>query len=125
MFRSPFPDELIDGPSGAETTYGALKQQIELFAWALAARGIGLGDVVALHSPNVPAFATVFHGILRAGATATTVNALYTADEMTRQLQDSGARMLFTVSPLLPVAREAAANAGISDDRVVVLDGAD
>ncbi len=149
MFRSPYPDEvipklsvfdflfgdlapddaqrvaLIDGPSGAETTYGALKQQIELFAGALAARGIGLGDVVALHSPNVPAFATVFHGILRAGATATTVNALYTVEEMTRQLQDSGARMLVTVSPLLEVAKASAAAAGIADDQLVVLDGAE
>jgi acyl-CoA synthetase (AMP-forming)/AMP-acid ligase II len=147
MFKSPFPDEvipklsvydflfkdqtdedaariaLIDGPSGAETTYGQLKAQVDLLAGALAARGIGVGDVVALHSPNVPAFATVFHGILRAGSTATTVNALYTDDEMARQLQDSGAKMLFTVSPLLPVASAAAAAAGIPDDRIIVLDG--
>jgi len=147
MFRSPYPDEvipkvsvydflfkelsaedaarvaLIDGPSGAETTYGALKAQIDLLAGALAARGLGLGDVIALHSPNVPAFATVFHGILRSGATATTVNALYTAEEMGRQLTDSKAKFLFTVSPLLPVASAAAAIAGIPDDKIVVLDG--
>ncbi len=147
MFTSPYPDEvipklsvfdflftelnaddaervaLVDGPSGAETTYGALKAQIELLAGALAARGIGIGDVIALHSPNVPAFATVFHGILRSGATATTVNALYTGEEMARQLQDSKAKMLFTVSPLLPVASVAAAAAGIPDSQIVVLDG--
>ncbi len=147
MFSSPYPDEvipkvsvydflfehlnaddasrvaLIDGPSGAETTYGVLKAQIDLLAGALAARGLGMGDIVALHSPNVPAFATVFHGILRSGATATTVNALYTAEEMGRQLQDSKAQFLFTVSPLLPVASAAAAIAGIPDDKIVVLDG--
>jgi len=65
----------------------------------------------------------VFHGILRSGATATTVNALYTPDEMGRQLKDSGAAFLFTVSVLLPVASAAAAAAGIPDDRIVVLDG--
>jgi len=147
MFTSPYPDEvipklsvydflfndlgaddaarvaLIDGPSGAETSYGALKAQIDLLAGALAARGLGIGDVVALHSPNVPAFATVFHGILRSGATATTVNALYTPEEMGRQLQDSKAKFLFTVSVLLPVASAAAAAAGIPDDKIVVLDG--
>lgn len=147
MFMSPYPDEvipkvsvydflfthvsaddasrvaLIDGPSGAETTYGVLKAQIDLLAGALAARGLGMGDVIALHSPNVPAFATVFHGILRSGATATTVNALYTAEEMGRQLQDSKAKFLFTVSVLLPVASAAAAAAGIPDDKIVVLDG--
>ncbi|MEO8095847.1 MAG: AMP-binding protein [Pseudolysinimonas sp.] len=149
MFRSPYPDEtipavsifdflfgdltpddaqriaLVDGTSGAETTYGALKQQSELVAGALAARGIGIGDVVALHCPNVPAFATVFHGILRSGATATTVNALYTPEEITIQLRDSKAKMIFTVSPLYTHAHVAAQQVGIPDTHVVVLDGAD
>jgi acyl-CoA synthetase (AMP-forming)/AMP-acid ligase II len=115
---------LIDGPSGAETTYRGLLAQIDGVAGALAARGIAPGDVVALHSPNVPAFASVFHGILRAGATATTVNALYTAEEISAQLRGSGARLLFTVSPLLTPARQAAEDAGLGADKVFVLDGA-
>ena len=149
MFRSPYPDEVIpdvsvydflfgeltpddagrvaivDGTSGAETTYGQLKGQVDLLAGALAGGGLGVGDVVALHSPNVPAFATVFHGILRSGATATTVNALYTVDEMTRQLTDSGAKLVFTVSPLLPVASAAATAAGLEQDAVIVMDGSE
>jgi acyl-CoA synthetase (AMP-forming)/AMP-acid ligase II len=116
---------IVDGASGAETTYRQLIGQINLVAGALAARGIGLGDVVALHSPNVPAFAAIFHGILRSGATATTVNALYTGEEMGTQLSDSKARFLFTVSPLLAAAKDAASRAGIADDHVVVLDGAE
>ena len=116
---------IVDGASGSETTYRQLIGQIGLVAGALAARGIGLGDVVALHSPNVPAFATVFHGILRSGATATTINALYTGEEMGTQLIDSKARFLFTVSPLLAAARDAASRAGIADDQVIVLDGAE
>jgi len=149
VFRSPLPDveipdlsvydflfasidaadldriAIVDGASGAETTYRQLIGQINLVAGALAARGIGLGDVVALHSPNVPAFAPVFHGILRSGATATTVNGLYTGEEISTQLIDSKASFLFTVSPLLAAAKDAASRAGIADDRVVVLDGAD
>ena len=148
MFVSPYPDEtipdvsvfdflfghltsedaarvaLIDGPSGAETTYGQLAQRIELFAGALAARGIAPGDVVALHAPNTPAFAVAFHGILRAGAAATTVNALYTVEEMTKQLVASHAKLLITVSPLAPVATAAAEAAGLPADRIIVLDGA-
>lgn len=114
---------LVDGASGAETSYGALVAQIQGVAGALAARGINPGDVVALHSPNVPAFAAAFHGILRAGAAATTVNALYTAGEIESQLRDSGAKMLITVSPLLPQALAAATAAGI--ERVIVMDGAE
>ncbi|KQZ09460.1 AMP-dependent synthetase [Agromyces sp. Root1464] len=116
---------LVDGTNGAETSYRQLVGQIGLLAGALAARGVGVGDVVALLCPNVPAFATVFHGILRSGATATTVNSLYTPDEIGNQLTDAGATWFFTVSPLLPGAKAAAARLGIADDHLVVLDGAE
>ncbi|GAA3940877.1 AMP-binding protein [Microbacterium soli] len=116
---------IIDGSTGAETTYRQLVAQIDLFAGALAARGIGTGDTIAVLCPNVPAFATVFHGILRAGATATTINSLYTPDEILNQLQDAEAEWLITVSPLLPGAKAAAARAGMPDDHLIVLDGAE
>ncbi|MFS0910316.1 AMP-binding protein [Microbacterium sp. 179-I 3D2 NHS] len=116
---------LIDGTSGATTTYRRLVQHIGLFAGALAARGVGVGTRVGVLCPNVPAFATVFHGILRAGATATTINSLYTPDEIANQLTDADAEWLITVSPLLPGARAAAVTVGIPDDHIIVLDGAD
>ncbi|MDT0116891.1 AMP-binding protein [Microbacterium sp. PRF11] len=149
MFQSPFPPieipdqsiydylfgslddtdlgrvALIDPATGAETTYGALRAQVDAFAGALAARGAGVGTVVAVLCPNVPAFATVFHGILRLGATVTTINSLYTAREIGGQLRDAAATWLVTVSPLLPQAAEAARAVGIPDDRVIVLDGAE
>jgi acyl-CoA synthetase (AMP-forming)/AMP-acid ligase II len=148
VFRSPYPDvdipdvsvfeylfgslteeeesriALIDPATGAETTYGALRAQVEAFAGALAARGVGTDTVVGLLCPNVPAFATVFHGILRAGATVTTINSLYTAGEIGKQLKDAAATWLVTVSPLLPQASEAAEAVGIPHERVIVLDGA-
>jgi 4-coumarate--CoA ligase len=149
MFRSPFPDEvipnvsvheflfgnlaaedagrvaLVDGPSGAETTYAQLVGQIDGIAGALAARGAGVGTVIGMLCPNVPVFASVFHGILRSGATATTINALYTPEEIASQLRDSGATFLFTVSPLLPQALEGAAAVGIDAEHLIVIDGAD
>jgi acyl-CoA synthetase (AMP-forming)/AMP-acid ligase II len=116
---------LIDGTSGAETTYRQLIGQIELFAGALAARGVGVGTRVGVLCPNIPAFATVFHGILRAGATATTINSLYTPEEIANQLTDAQAEWLITVSPLLPGAEAAAARVGIDADHLIVLDGAE
>ncbi|QAY62100.1 4-coumarate--CoA ligase family protein [Xylanimonas allomyrinae] len=114
---------VVDGPSGATTTYGGLRAQVDALAGSFAARGFGVGDVVALHSPNVPAFVAVFHGLLRAGVTVTTVNALASGEEIARQLTASGARALLTVSPLLAAAAAGAAAAGIDD--VVVLDRAE
>lgn len=115
---------MVDAKSGTETSYGDLVSRIDSFAGGLAARGIGVGDVVALLSPNSSGFAIAFHGILRAGATATTVNALFTARDITKQLKDSGARLLVTVNALLPQALEGALGAGLTEDEVVVLDGA-
>ncbi|MEP6480063.1 MAG: AMP-binding protein [Rhodoglobus sp.] len=149
MFRGPYPDVVIpavsiydylfgditdadldriavvDGTSGAETTYRELLGQIHGVAGALAARGLGLGGVVALLCPNVPAFTSVFHGILRAGGIVTTINSLYTSEEIFGQLSDSKAEWLVTVSPLLDGAKAAAGKAGIADDHIVVLDGAE
>jgi acyl-CoA synthetase (AMP-forming)/AMP-acid ligase II len=115
---------LIDPSTGAETTYGALRAQVDAFAGALAARGVETGTVIALLCPNVPAFATVFHGALRLGAIVTTINSLYTPGEIEKQLTDADAEWLITVSPLLAGAEVAAAAVGIPADRVIVLDGA-
>ncbi|MDM7832524.1 AMP-binding protein [Cellulomonas edaphi] len=108
--------------AGAErgTTYTELVEQIDGIAGALAARGVVPGDVVALHSPNSPAFVALFHGILRAGATVTTVNSLYTSAEIGRQLADAGATLAITVGALSP-----AMLGHLPDERVMVVDGAD
>jgi acyl-CoA synthetase (AMP-forming)/AMP-acid ligase II len=114
----------IDGSSGAETSYRTLISRIDAVAGALAAEGVAVGDVVALHAPNSPSFVAVFHGILRAGATATTVNALATGHDIATQLRDSGAELIFTVSALLDAAEAGAREAGLGSERIVVLDGA-
>ncbi len=114
---------LIDAKSGSQTTYREMVGRIDAFAGALAGRGIGVGDTVGLLSPNSSGFAVAFHGILRSGATATTINALFTAKDIAKQLTDSNAKLLVTVTPLLAQAKEAAAAVGLADDDVVVLDG--
>jgi acyl-CoA synthetase (AMP-forming)/AMP-acid ligase II len=114
---------LVDAKSGAETTYRDMLARVDAFAGALAARGVGVGDVVGLLAPNSSAFAIAFHGILRAGATATTINALFTAKDIAKQLTDAKASMLVTVTPLVAQAADGAASIGLSADRVVVLDG--
>ena len=116
---------LIDTTTRTGLSYGGLVACIDAFAGALAHRGIGIGDVVGLLSPNTPAFVVAFHGILRSGATVTTVNALFTADEIAQQLRDSHARLLITVTQLRQQAHEAADAAGLSEVEVLPLDGDD
>ncbi|MDH6238398.1 AMP-binding protein [Cryobacterium sp. CG_9.6] len=116
---------IINGATGSTTTYRTLVDQINRVAAALADSGAGAGTVVGLLCPNIPAFASVFHGILRSGATVTTINSLYTPGEIQSQLEAAGATWLVTVSPLLAGARAAAHAAGISNDQIVVIDGAE
>ena len=104
---------IIDGPTGRVLTYAALAHGVDRLAAGLAARGLGRGDVFGILAPNLPEFAVAFHGALRAGCTATTMNPLSSADELAHQLADAGARVLLTVPQLLPVAREAAERAGV------------
>jgi hypothetical protein len=45
---------LVDAKTGTETTYREMIARIDAFAGALAARGIGVGDVVGLLHPTAP-----------------------------------------------------------------------
>ncbi len=106
---------LIDGPSGRVLSYEALGRQAQNVAGGLAQRGFGKGDVFAILSPNCPEYAVVFHGVVLAGGTNTTVNPLYTKDELERQLRDCSARFLVTVPAILDTALAAARDAGVEE----------
>jgi acyl-CoA synthetase (AMP-forming)/AMP-acid ligase II len=113
---------LVSAESGESLTYGSLKTRVDGFAAELVECGIGPGDAVALLCPNTPAFAVAFHGILRAGATVTTVNLLSTAAEIAKQLTAAGARTLVTVTALASAAQEATGMAGLDAGAVLLLD---
>ncbi|WP_127355637.1 4-coumarate--CoA ligase family protein [Actinacidiphila soli] len=103
---------LIDGLDGTTVTYAQLDAFTRRIAAALSEGGLRKGDVLALHSPNTVAYPAVFYGATRAGAAVTTVHPLATAEEFAKQLRDSRAAWIVTVSPLLATAREAAELAG-------------
>ncbi|MFC9507683.1 4-coumarate--CoA ligase family protein [Streptomyces sp. NPDC057002] len=103
---------LIDGTDGTTLSYEQVDRFHRRVAAGLAEAGVRKGDVLALHSPNTIAFPTAFYAATRAGATVTTVHPLATAQEFAKQLTDSAARWIVTVSPLLGVARRAAELAG-------------
>ena len=103
---------LIDGTDGTTLTYDQLDRFHRRVAAALAEAGVRKDDVLALHSPNTIAFPTAFYAATRAGASVTTVHPLATPEEFAKQLTDSGARWIITVSPLLEAARGAAELAG-------------
>ena len=105
----------INGPDNRVVTYGAFAGQVRALAGGLQARGVGPGTTWAIMAPNLPEYAVAFHGIAYAGATVTTLNPTYGAEEIAFQLKDSGATAIITIGLFLEVARAAAKEAGIEE----------
>ncbi len=104
---------LIDGPTGRTYTYRQLPGLIKKLAAGLAAHGIRKGDVFAIYSPNLPEYVLAFHAVACLGATTTMVPPLFTAEEISTQLRDSGANFLLTIPQLMGKARDVARGSGI------------
>src|SRR4051812_33057404 len=119
----PDAPALIDGLKGDTITHGQLAAYVDRMAANLHARGLRKGDVVAVFCPNTPWYPVVFHGIAAAGCVMSPINSLYTPDEIAFQLEDSGAKILITISLFLDRAKEAAGKSPV--DEIVVLDGAE
>ncbi|HND22154.1 MAG TPA: AMP-binding protein, partial [Acidobacteriota bacterium] len=92
---------LIDASSGRTLTYAQIADAIPRVAAGLARRGFQPKDVVAFCCPNLPEFAIAFHAVAMLGGITTTINPLYTVHEMNWQLNDSRAKCVITVAPLL------------------------
>jgi acyl-CoA synthetase (AMP-forming)/AMP-acid ligase II len=138
IFKSPHPDVLIpdialtpfvlgkadrlgdkvaivEAGSGRSYTYRQIADGVRRLAAGLHSRGFRKGDVLAIMSPNLPEYPIAFHGVATAGGVNTTLNPTYTADEIAFQLNDSKARLLVTIPPLVGKAQEAAAKSKVEE----------
>jgi long-chain acyl-CoA synthetase len=77
------------------TTFRDLDDASARIAGLLSSRGVAPHDRVAIMLPNVPAFAVVYYGVLRAGGVVVPMNPLLKAREVAYYLDDSGARLIF------------------------------
>jgi long-chain acyl-CoA synthetase len=92
---------------GARISYAQLGQSADAVASWLQQQGLKKGDRVAIMLPNVMAYPAILYGILLAGGTVVNVNPLYTPRELTHQLQDAGARVLFVLENFGATVEEA------------------
>lgn len=102
------PDAFMVDFLGRKFTYGDMFVQIRRIACGLQAMGVGKGDRVGLYLPNTPHYVAAYYGALMAGAIVVNFSPLYTAAELEHQVEDSGTKILFTLSAraLLPTALE-------------------
>ncbi len=91
---------------GRRFSYRQLFAEAQAFAAGLQALGVVKGDRIGLYLPNVPIYVSAYYGALLAGAVVVNFSPLYTAQELSAQVADSGARLLVTIdsSALLPTA---------------------
>ena len=75
-------------------TYGELERIVNRLAHGLAARGVGLGDRVAILSRNSHAFVALRFALARLGAVLVPINFMLNADEVAFVLRHAGARLL-------------------------------
>ena len=106
---------LIDGVSGRTLSYTELKEQINHLASGLHQRGFKKGDVCAVFCPNMPEYATIFLGVASIGGINTTVNSLYSINDLVHQFNDSNAKFLITIPDFMDRALPAAKKCGIEE----------
>ncbi|HWH16870.1 MAG TPA: long-chain fatty acid--CoA ligase [Allosphingosinicella sp.] len=105
---------------GRKYSYAETMHGVDRVACGLIRMGVKRGDRVGLFLPNVPHYVAAYYGAMKAGATVVNFSPLYTAAELEAQIEDSGTRILFTLSAkaLLPTALEVLENS--SCERLVV-----
>ena len=106
---------LIDGTSGRALSYNELSSQIKHLAAGLNQRGFKKGDVCAVFCPNLPEYATIFLGVAAVGGINTTVNSLYSTNDLIHQFTDSRAKFLITIPAFMDRALPAADKCGIEE----------
>ena len=145
IFKSPYPDveipdidltryflqrigsygkktAVINGITNQSISFEQLADAIQKTAYGLHKRGLAKGDVFAIYSPNLPEYIIAFHAITLIGGTVTTINPLYTPEEIHHQLIDSGAKFLVTISQFLEHAQAAVLDTAVKE--IFTFDGA-
>jgi len=93
---------------GRRYSYRQVWNEARRFASGLQRAGLAKGDRVGLFLPNVPIYLSAYYGAMIAGCTVVNFSPLYSVEELSAQVADSGTRLMVTVDvpALLPTACE-------------------
>jgi long-chain acyl-CoA synthetase len=93
-----FPRRRALNFEGRRLTYSKLYRRAARFANALSSLGVQKGDRVMLILPNLPQLVIAFYGALKIGAVVVFSLPSTEPEELIRQVRDSGARVLVTLT---------------------------
>ena len=107
-----YPDHPAVCLDATTLTYADLEQASARVARWLGLEGLEPGDRVGVTLPNVPQFAVVYYGVLRAGGVVVPMNPLLKEREVEYYVRDSGARYLVAWHQISAATTEAAKDTG-------------
>jgi long-chain acyl-CoA synthetase len=102
-----YADHIAFENFGQRLTYQALQEESLAFASFLQKSGLKKGDRVAVMMPNILQYPVAMMGILLAGGVVVNTNPLYTAAELTHQLNDAEVSILIVLNYLSPLIQTA------------------
>ncbi|MFZ5642188.1 MAG: long-chain-fatty-acid--CoA ligase [Bacillota bacterium] len=85
---------------GMKISYAMLAACVNRTASALHEMGLKKGDRVAVMLPNCPDFVIAYYAILSLGGIVVNTNPMYVEREIQHQVNDSGSRMIITLTDL-------------------------
>ncbi|MCK9464080.1 MAG: long-chain-fatty-acid--CoA ligase [Proteobacteria bacterium] len=103
-------------------TYAELAGRSGSLARALARRGLGRGDRIAILAPNSHEFAEAYFAAAALGAILVPLNTRLPARDVRRVLEDSGARALIAAPEYAALALEAAGGPGTAVEHALLVD---
>ncbi|OJD19178.1 hypothetical protein AJ78_00880 [Emergomyces pasteurianus Ep9510] len=119
----------ICGLSGKSYSTLEVAERVDVLARSLCKElgwhpneGSEYSRVACIYSVNTIDYLTLCWAIHRCSGIASPANATYSAPELAHQIKDSGSKSIFTCAINLPIALEAAANVGIPNSRIYLLD---
>jgi len=87
-------------------SYSQLLELTQRFAAVLQKLGVEKGDRVAVHLPNCPQFVIAYYATLMVGGVVVPCNPQYVPREIKHQLNDSGAKVVVTLSLTYPIVKQ-------------------
>jgi fatty-acyl-CoA synthase len=119
---SVYPGRLAVAYGERRYSWREVLERCRRLAGALAARGVGRGDTVALMAPNIPEAFEAHFGVPMAGAVLNALNIRLDAETIAFILRHGEAKVLITDTEFSPVIREALTQL---EEKPVVIDIAD
>lgn len=92
------PDAPLADFYSRKYSYAEVLDGARRVACGLQRLGVQRGERVGLYLPNVPHYIAAYYGAMMIGAVVVNFSPLYTAEELEHQAEDSGTRILFTLS---------------------------